>query len=81
MTGVDDPSDVNSSFSEHDFFNFFGLDLSAAHSSSYTQYVGGGAGSTTAPPAPSSTPATPSSTSSAPAATQTEVSSKAFLLE
>nr|VWO94841.1 Beta-xylanase (EC [Ganoderma boninense] len=72
MTGVDDPSDVNSSFMEHDYFNFFGMDLSAAHSSLYTQYVSGGASSTTAPPAPSSTPATPSSTSSAPAATQTE---------
>lgn len=72
-TGVDDPSDVNSSFAEHDFFSFFGLDLSAAHSPSYTQYVSGGTGSITAPSAPSSTPATPSSTSSAPGATQTEV--------
>ncbi|TBU49152.1 hypothetical protein BD309DRAFT_948220 [Dichomitus squalens] len=71
-TGVDDPSDVNSSFSEHNYFNFFGLDLSAAHSSSYSQYISGGVGTTTAPSGPSSTPATPSSTSSAPAATQSE---------
>ncbi|KAI0748539.1 hypothetical protein C8Q80DRAFT_1172344 [Daedaleopsis nitida] len=69
-TGVDDPSDINSSFQEHDFFGFFGVDLSAAHSSSYSSYISGSSSSTPAPPH-STTPTSPTSTSSAPQATQT----------
>ena len=72
-TGVDDPSDVNSAFQEHDFFNFFGVDLSAAHSSSYDQYIGGGSSPTTAAPPPHTSTSTPSGTSSTPVATQTAV--------
>ncbi|KAI0723976.1 hypothetical protein C8T65DRAFT_628099 [Cerioporus squamosus] len=70
-TGVEDPSDINSSFQEHDYFNFFGVDLSAAHSSSYSQYVGGGSGTTTAAPPPSTSSVPPSTTSSAPTGAQT----------
>ena len=57
-----DPSDVASSLQEHDDFNFFGLDLSQAHSDSYSSYI---SGSSTGPSsAPSSAP--PTQTSSTP---------------
>ncbi|EIW84939.1 carbohydrate-binding module family 1 protein [Coniophora puteana RWD-64-598 SS2] len=59
-TPVTDPSDIASNFTEHDQMNFFGLELSDAHSSSYYSYIGGG------------TTATATSTSTAPAATQTK---------
>ncbi|KAI0345356.1 carbohydrate-binding cytochrome b562 [Trametopsis cervina] len=73
-----DPADVASSLQEHDDFNFFGLDLSQAHSDSYSSFIGGSSASTTS--APTSSPSSssskptspPSTTSSAPAATQTE---------
>ncbi|KIJ69058.1 carbohydrate-binding module family 1 protein [Hydnomerulius pinastri MD-312] len=57
-TPVDDPSNVASNFTEHDQMNFFGLDLSTAHSTEYYSYIGTGS--------------TPTTTSSAPAATQTK---------
>ena len=70
-TGPADPSDIGSSFQEHDFFGFFGMDLSQAHSDSYSSYISG-SGSGSGPSAPSSTASTPpSSTSSAPAPGQT----------
>ena len=75
MTGVEDPPDINSSFQEHDYFNFFGVDLSTAHSSSYSQYVGGGSGTTTAAPPPSTSTVPPSTTSSAPSGAQSAVRS------
>ena len=62
-TGPADPSDVDSTFQEHDFFGFFGFSLSDAHSDSYSDYIGSGSGTTA--------PSAPSSTSSAPAAGQT----------
>lgn len=82
---VTTPSDPNSDFQEHDQFDFFGVDLSTAHSSAYSGYIA----SSSAAPAPTTKPASstttkPSSstttkpasstTSSAPAATQTKVS-------
>ncbi|KAH7908302.1 carbohydrate-binding module family 1 protein [Hygrophoropsis aurantiaca] len=39
-TPVDDPSNVASNFTEHDQMNFFGLDLSTAHSADYDTYWG-----------------------------------------
>ncbi|KAI0647339.1 hypothetical protein C8Q79DRAFT_1009446 [Trametes meyenii] len=63
-TGPADPSDIDSTFQEHDNFAFFGVDLSQSHSSSYSQYINGGSATTT-PAAP------PTSTSSAPGAVQT----------
>ncbi|KAI8989711.1 hypothetical protein BD414DRAFT_484998 [Trametes punicea] len=68
-TGVEDPADIDSSFQEHNEFDFFGVDLSQTHSSSYSEYISGGS-TTTAPAAPTST-APSSTTSSVPAATQT----------
>ena len=79
-----DPSDVASSLDEHDAFNFFGLDLSQVHSSSYSSYIGGGSPtgpssvSTITSVAPTSVP--PSRTTSIPSTTsvsgpvQTQVS-------
>ena len=63
-TGPADPSDIDSTFQEHDFFGFFGMDLSTAHSNSYSSYIGGSSSSSTAG-------SSPSSTSTAPAAGQT----------
>ncbi|KAH7926681.1 carbohydrate-binding module family 1 protein [Leucogyrophana mollusca] len=39
-TPVIDPSNVASNFTEHDQMNFFGLDLSTAHSADYDTYWG-----------------------------------------
>ncbi|KAI0372944.1 CBD9-like protein [Pilatotrama ljubarskyi] len=69
-TGVEDPSNIDSSFSEHDQFAFFGVDLSQAHSSSYSQYISGGSATTT-PAAPPTSTVPPSTTSGAPGAAQT----------
>ncbi|KAI0664668.1 CBD9-like protein [Cubamyces menziesii] len=69
-TGVEDPSDIDSSFQEHNNFDFFGVDLSQSHSSSYSQWVSGGTPTTT-PVAPPTSTVPPSTTSSAPGATQT----------
>ncbi|THH18477.1 hypothetical protein EW146_g2515 [Bondarzewia mesenterica] len=38
-TPVDDPSNVASNFTEHNEFDFFSLDLSTVHSSSYSSYI------------------------------------------
>ncbi|KII89157.1 hypothetical protein PLICRDRAFT_40791 [Plicaturopsis crispa FD-325 SS-3] len=38
-TPVDDPPDVDSSFEEHNEFDFFGMDLSTVHSASYSSYI------------------------------------------
>lgn len=66
-----DPADVGSEIQEHDAFNFFGLDLSQAHSDSYSTFVGGASGAT-----PSQSSSAPASTStSAPGAVQTAVRS------
>ncbi|KAI0822858.1 CBD9-like protein [Trametes gibbosa] len=71
MTGVEDPSDIDSSFQEHDQFAFFGVDLSQSHSSSYSKYISGGAPPTTTPAAPPTSTVPPSTTSGAPGALQT----------
>ncbi|OJT08655.1 Cellobiose dehydrogenase [Trametes pubescens] len=70
-TPVADPSDIDSSFTEHDQFAFFGVDLSQSHSSSYSKYIGGGASPTTTPAAPPTSTVPPSTTSGAPGALQT----------
>ncbi|KAI0780650.1 CBD9-like protein [Trametes elegans] len=70
-TGPEDPSDIDSSFQEHDQFAFFGVDLSQAHSDSYSQYIGGGPATTTPATPPASSTAPPSPTSGAPGALQT----------
>lgn len=72
-TPVEDPSDIDSSFTEHDQFAFFGVDLSQSHSSSYSKYIGGGASPTTTPAAPPTSTVPPSTTSGAPGALQTAV--------
>ncbi|EKM53326.1 uncharacterized protein PHACADRAFT_259608 [Phanerochaete carnosa HHB-10118-sp] len=66
---VDDPSDAESTFSEHTDFGFFGIDYSSAHSSNYQNYLAGNAGN---PTTTSSTPtSTSSSTSTGPTASAT----------
>nr|AAU12274.1 cellulose binding iron reductase [Phanerodontia chrysosporium] len=77
-TKPSDPADVDSVIQEHDDFNFFGLDLSMAHSDSYSSYIGGSvttsapASTTTHPTSTSHSSTVISTTSSAPSATQTE---------
>jgi len=71
-TEVDTPSDPASDFVEHDQFDFFGADLSTAHSASYSSYISSGASSSSSG-SQSSTPSTSStSTASASGATQTK---------
>ncbi|KAI0318929.1 hypothetical protein OF83DRAFT_1112956 [Amylostereum chailletii] len=70
-TPVDDPSDVNSTFTEHDYFNFCGLQLNTAHSDAYNSYISGSS-ATSSSPAPTSTSSPPTSTSSSSGATQTQ---------
>lgn len=82
-SGPADPSNVASSIQEHDDFNFFGLDLSQVHSSSYSSFIGGSS-TPTSKPVTSSKPTSHSTsvvstTSTAPIATQTEVSSNFHL--
>ena len=73
-TPVDDPSNVASNFTEHNDFDFFGLDLSTVHSSSYSSYIGGGSTSSTlAPTSTIQTSTSVTATSSAAGATQTKV--------
>ncbi|KAI0780649.1 hypothetical protein BD413DRAFT_498896 [Trametes elegans] len=70
MSGPENPSDVNSSFHIHDIFSSVTVDLSQAHSDSYSQYVSGGSASSTST-RPSSCFATHSSTTcSAPSGSQ-----------
>lgn len=72
-TPVDDPSNVASNFTEHNDFDFFGLDLSTVHSSSYSSYIGGGSTSSTlAPTSTIQTSTSVTATSSAAGATQTK---------
>lgn len=68
-----DPTDVDSTIQEHDDFDFFGLDLSSAHSDSYSSYISGAATSTAATSTVATT-SVASTTSAAPTAVQTEVS-------
>lgn len=75
-TEVTTPSDPASDFVEHDQFDFFGADLSTAHSSSYNSYISSGASSSSSSASPVSTPISSStSTASASGATQTKVRS------
>ena len=70
-----DPADVDSSIQEHDDFDFFGMDLSSAHSDNYSSYIGGSvATSTSIPTSTIATTSIASTTSAAPTAVQTEVS-------
>nr|Q01738.1 RecName: Full=Cellobiose dehydrogenase; Short=CDH; AltName: Full=Cellobiose-quinone oxidoreductase; Flags: Precursor [Phanerodontia chrysosporium]AAB61455.1 cellobiose dehydrogenase [Phanerodontia chrysosporium]AAB92262.1 cellobiose dehydrogenase [Phanerodontia chrysosporium]AAC49277.1 cellobiose dehydrogenase [Phanerodontia chrysosporium] len=55
---VDDPSDPQSTFSEHTDFGFFGIDYSTAHSANYQNYLNGDSGN------PTTTSTKPTSTSS-----------------
>jgi len=78
-TEVDTPSDPASTFIEHDQFDFFGADLSTAHSSSYNSYISNGASSSSSSASHTSTPTTTppkstssTSTASASGATQTK---------
>ncbi|EKM55178.1 carbohydrate-binding module family 1 protein [Phanerochaete carnosa HHB-10118-sp] len=74
-TQPSDPADVDSVIQEHDDFDFFGLDLSSAHSDSYSSYISGSATTSAVPTTtglPSTTSSIPSTTSSAPTAVQTE---------
>ncbi|KIP12262.1 carbohydrate-binding module family 1 protein [Phlebiopsis gigantea 11061_1 CR5-6] len=76
-TSPADPADVASTLQEHDDFDFFGMDLSSAHSDDYSSYISGSASSSSSAPTSTSKPTStssvpPSSTSSAPSATQTE---------
>ncbi|KAF8582996.1 carbohydrate-binding module family 1 protein [Ramaria rubella] len=76
---VNDPSNPNSNFTEHDQFDFFGLVTPNAVSSNYSTYLSEGSSSSApqptaapSPSSPSSSPVPPSSTSSASAAEQTK---------
>ena len=73
-------ADAASTIQQHDYFNFLGVDLSAAHDPNYSAYINGSPITVSAPPA-SSTPASssvhssslpPSTSSSAPQAVQTQ---------
>lgn len=74
-------ADAASTIQQHDYFNFLGVDLSAAHDPNYSAYINGSPITVSAPSA-SSTPASstsihssslpPSSSSSAPTAVQTQ---------
>ncbi|EIM84175.1 uncharacterized protein STEHIDRAFT_62168 [Stereum hirsutum FP-91666 SS1] len=64
--GVDDPSDPQSTFSEHTDFGFFGEVYSAAHSDNYDAYLTGGTGTAT-----TTTPTSTTTTSTGPTSTPT----------
>ena len=74
-------ADAASTIQQHDYFNFLGVDLSAAHDPNYSAYINGTPITVSVPPA-SSTPASsssvhsssvpPSTSSSAPTAVQTQ---------
>ncbi|EJD04707.1 cellobiose dehydrogenase [Fomitiporia mediterranea MF3/22] len=74
LTAVDDPSDIDTNFNEHDDFGFWGELTNQAHSDDYDIYLTGqGSSSTTAPPTttPTTTSTTSTSTTSTPVASAT----------
>ncbi|PIL27426.1 hypothetical protein GSI_10574 [Ganoderma sinense ZZ0214-1] len=66
--GVDDPSDINSTFQEHTDFGFYGINFPDAQNSNYQNYLQGNPGT---PPTTTTTTATSTSTSTAPTVSAT----------